>query len=47
MDGEIVDELKNEQSISLLFKNMITVNMVTTFVYFTNKTNSQSWFESK
>ena len=37
MDGEIVDELKNEQSISLLFKNMITVNMVTTLVYYTNK----------
>jgi hypothetical protein len=37
MDGEIVDELKNEQSISLLFKNMTTVNMVTTLVYYTNK----------
>jgi hypothetical protein len=38
-DGEIVDELKSEQSISVLFKSIISVNMVTTLLtaYYTNK----------
>ena len=36
-DGEIVDELKSEQSISVLLKSIISVNMVTPLAYYTNK----------
>ena len=36
-NGEIIDRLKNEKSISALFKNIISPNMITIISFHTNK----------
>ena len=36
-NGEIIDRLKNEKSISALFKNIISPNMITIISFYTNK----------
>jgi len=36
-DGEIIERLKNEKSITALFKNIISFNMITIIAFYTNK----------
>ena len=36
-DGEIIERLKNEKSITALFKNIISFNIITIIAFYSNK----------